>query len=88
MTNAEKAMADITEQLSLELDVTVDLIHRLGGGVVLEEFPGALQETALDPGASTQLALIDAADALGETLAQLDATAWSAHPLRARQPIW
>jgi hypothetical protein len=87
MTNerADKAMADITEQLSLELSVTVDLIRRLGGGVVLEEFPGAPQETALEPRASTQFALIDAADALGETLGRLDATAWSAHPLRARR---
>ena len=100
MTNAqaEKSLSDITEGLCAEISVTVDLIRRLGGGVVLEEFPGALQEGPLpadaldttrgaappEPGASTRLALIDAADALGETLAQLDATVWNAHPLRAR----
>jgi hypothetical protein len=68
--------------------------------VVLENFPGALQAESEsdeldrpDPGrgratsdavAAAQHALVDAADELAETLAQLEGTAWRIHPLRAR----
>ena len=91
-------MHDSGERLREELRDTVDLIRRSGGGVVLEEFPGALQEepsgeptngtdasqvrAALDPGHGT---LLDAAEALAETLAQIDATPWRIHPLQSRQ---
>jgi hypothetical protein len=38
---------------------------------------------APDAAAAAHRALVDAADELAETLAQLDATAWRSHPLRA-----
>ena len=68
--------------------------------MVLENFPGALQAEPesdeldrLDPSggraapeaaAAAQRALVDAADELAETLAQLEGTAWRIHPLRTR----
>lgn len=95
------AMDDGAERLRGELRDVVDLICRSGGGVVFEEFPGALQEEprpdrpaegvdasrvrmAPDVAAAAHGALIDAADELAATLAQLHATAGRTHPVRSR----
>ena len=94
------ALSGGVEQLCAQLRDVVETIRRSGGGVVLENFPGALQaepETdeldRPDPGrgratpdavAGAKRALVDAADELAETLAQLEGTAWRIHPLRAR----
>ena len=71
---ADTTMQDSAERLRLDLRDTMDLIRRSGGGVVFEEFPGPLREEPT-PGAALR-GLIDVADALAETLAQLDETAW------------
>jgi DnaK suppressor protein len=39
-------MDEIKRRLELELSRTVDRIRRMGGGIVFEEFPGALGESA------------------------------------------
>jgi hypothetical protein len=95
-------MDDGAERLRGELRDVVDLIRRSGGGVVFEEFPGALQEEprpdrpadgvdtsrvrmAPDTAAAAPGALIDAADELAMTLAQLHATAWRIRPVRSRR---
>jgi hypothetical protein len=92
------AMDHGVERLRGELRDAVELIRGSGGGVVFEEFPGALQEepppgvladgtdaspvrVAPDATAAAHRVLIDAADELAETLAQLDATAWRTPPL-------
>jgi hypothetical protein len=95
------AMHDSGERLREALRDTVDLIRRSGGGVVLEEFPGALQEepsgeptngtdasrvrAAQGAAGATHRTLLDAAEALAETLAQIDTTPWRIHPLQSRQ---
>jgi hypothetical protein len=88
------------EQLRGQLRDTVEMVRRLGGGVVFERFPGALQEespsdgaadgldarrvgTAPDVAAVAHRSLVDAADDLAGTLAQLERTGWRAHPLRS-----
>ncbi len=39
-------MDEIRKRLELELSHTMDRIRRMGGGVVFEEFPGAIGDTA------------------------------------------
>ena len=81
----EPAMAAIAERLRGELSDTLELIRRAGGGVVFEEFPGDLEENALQPDEAdagrageareasrlTQRMLIDEANRLAETLDRL-----------------
>ena len=68
---------EFAERLRGELRDLLDVIHRAGGGVVLEEFPGALEEDArdsetLDGGNSAvRGALIEEANRLAETLERL-----------------
>jgi RNA polymerase-binding transcription factor DksA len=79
----EPSMADITERLRGELSDMLELIRRAGGGVVFEEFPGDLEDNALQPeeadtgrageereasSAVTQRMLIDETNRLAETL--------------------
>ena len=81
-------MDDAAQRMRRELRGTLDLICRIGGAVVFEEFPGALREelpgacggtdasrarAAPDPAASAHDTLLAAADALAVALAQLDA---------------
>jgi hypothetical protein len=77
---ADVAMDDVAQRVHRELRDTVDQICRSGGGVVFEEFPGALQDTP-PPGAPAHHALLAAADALAEALAKLDATTPRRHSL-------
>jgi hypothetical protein len=85
-------------RLCAQLRNVVEAIRRSGGGVVFETFPGALRAEppsdeidrfsprrghAAPDVAAAQRALVDAADELAETLAQLEGTAWRTHPLRA-----
>jgi len=92
------AMSGDVERLCEQLRTVVAAIRRSGGGVVFETFPGALQaespsdERDLSPGGgratpdaaiAAQRALVDTADQLADTLAQLEGTAWRIHPLRA-----
>jgi len=73
----ERAMDDGVERLRGKLRDAVDLIRRSGGGVVFEKFPGALQEEPPpDEPADGPDDVVDAVDALAETLAQLEAPAW------------
>jgi hypothetical protein len=81
----ETAMAEVAERLRGELSDMVELIRRTGGGVVFEEFPGDLEENALQPDEAdagraggvreascvTQRMLIAEANRLAETLARL-----------------
>ena len=81
----EPAMAETTERLRGELSDKLQLIRRAGGGVVFEEFPGDLEENALQPDEAdggradeareasweTQRRLIDEANRLAETLDRL-----------------
>jgi hypothetical protein len=94
------AMSGGVERLCEQLRDVVETLRRSGGGVVLENFPGALKaepesdeldrlepsrvRVAPDAVAAAQRTLVDAADELAETLAQLEGTAWRIHPLRAR----
>ena len=59
-----------------DLDEVLELIRRAGGGVVFEEFPGALEDvTRIDPAgddrSAVRRALIDQADCLAETLERI-----------------
>ena len=61
------------EQLRGELRDVLDLIRRAGGGVVFEDFPGALEdvsraEAAGDDTSAPRRSLIDEADKLAEAL--------------------
>src|SRR4029450_9748982 len=91
------AMDEGVERLRGQLHDAVELIRRSGGGVVFERFPGALEEepqseesadevvakrVGTASTASAHRSLIDAADDLAETLAQLEGTAWRVHALR------
>jgi hypothetical protein len=81
----EPAMAESAERLRGELSDKLELIRRAGGGVVFEEFPGDLDENALQPdgadagragdaregSCATQRMLIDEANRLAETLDRL-----------------
>jgi hypothetical protein len=97
---ARTAMDDGDERVGRELRVAVNLICRSGGGVVFEEFPGALQQTpapgadggaeeswtraARDPDAAARDVLLASATALAETLARLDAVAAQLRPRLSR----
>jgi hypothetical protein len=67
---AGAAMADGGERVGRALRDAVERICQSGGGVVLEEYPGALQDTR--PPEPVRGMLLAAADALAESLAQLD----------------
>ena len=60
-----------------ELSGLLDVIHRAGGGVVFEEFPGSLEEgtSSAEPldgeSSAARDALIEEANRLAETLQQL-----------------
>ena len=68
---------EFAERLRGELSGLLEVIRRAGGGVVFEEFPGALEEDARDwetlDGESPAVrgALIDEANRLAETLERL-----------------
>ena len=68
---------ECAERLRGELSGLLEVIHRAGGGVVFEEFPGALEENARDgetlDGESSAVrgALIEEANRLAETLERL-----------------
>jgi hypothetical protein len=65
-------MTRIEEQMRGELSDVLDLIRRAGGGVVFEEFPGALETDPVDDHSSAiRLALIDEANKLAETLERI-----------------
>jgi hypothetical protein len=78
-------MAEIAEQLRGQLSDMLELIRRAGGGVVFEEFPGDLEDNALQPeevdacrasearegSCVTQRMLIDETNRLAETLDRL-----------------
>ena len=65
-------MTRIEERLRGELSEVLDLIRRAGGGVVFEEFPGALETDPVDDNSSAiRLALIDEANELAETLERI-----------------
>jgi hypothetical protein len=70
-------MMEFAERLRGELSGLLDVIYQAGGGVVLEEFPGALEEDASDAetidGESSAVrgALIEEANRLAETLGRL-----------------
>lgn len=94
---ADAAVNGRAEQMGRELRDTVALIYQYGGAVVFEEFPGAVEDppppgfndgakasgtrAAWDPDVAARRMLFAAADALAETLAQLDPVALG---LRAR----
>jgi hypothetical protein len=61
------------ERLRGELRDVLDLIRRAGGGVVFEDFPGALEDVSKaeatgDNTSTTRRSLIDEADRLAEAL--------------------
>ena len=68
---------EFAERLRGELRDLLEVIHRAGGGVVIEEFPGALEEDArdaetLDGGNSAvRGVLIEEANRLAETFERL-----------------
>ena len=71
-------MAELEERLRGELSVMLDRIRGAGGGVMFEEFPGAIED--LDGGdpteddrSATRRALIERADDLAETLERIPA---------------
>lgn len=82
---AETATGDIAERLRGALSDAVNRIRGLGGGLVFEEFPGALEEQSppadpMDPSrvgqppdtsAAARRLLIDEANALAEALERL-----------------
>jgi hypothetical protein len=61
-------MTGIEERLRGELSDVLGLIRQAGGGVVFEEFPGALEN---DHSSAVRLPLIDEANKLAETLEQI-----------------
>ena len=69
-------MTEIEGQLRGELSDVFDLIRRAGGGVVFEEFPGALEDASTadptnDNSSGIRRALIDEANELAETLERI-----------------
>jgi RNA polymerase-binding transcription factor DksA len=67
-------MTEVVERMHGELSDLLNLIRRMGGGVVFEEFPGACEENAEAPdtsSAATQRGLIDEANRLAEALERL-----------------
>ena len=83
------ATDDVVQRVRRELRDTVDLICRSGGGVVFEEFPGALQEPP--PAAVVHPSLLAAAEALAELRRQLPLPYSWPHLFRidpALEPLW
>ena len=91
---ADTGMDDGAQRVRRELRDTVDLMCRTGAGLVFEEFPGALQEkppsgaaetdgsrvrSTLDAAVGPYYSLLAVADALAETLAQLEAAVPGGH---------
>ena len=68
---------EFLERLRGELSGLLDVIHRAGGGVVFEEFPGSLEEgtSSAEPldgeSSAARDALIEEANRLAEALQQL-----------------
>jgi hypothetical protein len=68
---------EFAERLRGELSGLLDVIHRAGGGVVFEEFPGALEEDTrgVEPvdgeSSAARRALIEEANKVAETLERL-----------------
>jgi hypothetical protein len=68
---------EFAERLRGELSGLLDVIHRAGGGVVFEEFPGALEEDTrgAEPvdgeSSAARRALIEEANKVAETLERL-----------------
>jgi len=58
-------MAELEERLRGELSTVLDGIRRAGGGVMFEEFPGAIEDLG------NRRALIERADDLAETLERI-----------------
>jgi hypothetical protein len=69
-------MAELEERLRGELSAVLDRIRGAGGGVMFEEFPGAIEDlggsdSAEDDGSATRRALIERANDLAETLERI-----------------
>jgi hypothetical protein len=69
-------MAELEEQLRGELSAVLDRIRGAGGGVMFEEFPGAIEDLggsdpAEDDHSATRRALIEQANDLAETLERI-----------------
>jgi hypothetical protein len=69
-------MAELEEQLRGELSAVLERIRGAGGGVVFEEFPGAIEDVGgadptPDDRSATRRALIERADDLAETLERI-----------------
>ena len=69
-------MAQLEEQLRGELSAVLDRIRGTGGGVVFEEFPGAIEDVGgadptRDDRSATRRALIERANDLAETLERI-----------------
>ena len=94
---AETAMGNIAERLRGELSDAVNRIRGMGGGLVFEEFPGALEDhsppadqmdpsrvgEAPDTSAATRRLLIDKANTLAEALERLRRPEHQARRLQA-----
>jgi hypothetical protein len=69
-------MAELEERLRGELSAVLDRIRGAGGGVMFEEFPGAIEDLggsdpAEDDRSAARRALIDQANDLAETLERI-----------------
>jgi hypothetical protein len=69
-------MAELEEQLRGELSAVLDQIRGAGGGVMFEEFPGAIEDLggsdpAEDDRSAARRALIEQANDLAETLERI-----------------
>ena len=69
-------MTPMEEGMRGELGEVLELIRQAGGGLVFEDFPGALEDVSrIDPTSddrsSMRRALIDQADRLAETLERM-----------------
>jgi hypothetical protein len=68
----EAGMTGIEERLREELGAVLAQIRRAGGGVVFEDFPGAVESDSMADNTSVvQLTLIDEANKLAETLERI-----------------
>jgi len=69
-------MAEFEERLRGELSTVLDGIRRAGGGILFEEFPGAIEDLGVadlteDDRSITRRALIGRANDLAETLERI-----------------
>jgi hypothetical protein len=69
-------MAELEERLRGELSAVLDRIRGAGGGVMFEEFPGAIEDLGgddptEDDRSATRRALIERANDLAETLKRI-----------------